>query len=307
MLSDRYGRPFLKLRYIVNDECNYKCIFCHFEGQARRQGAELTAEDYEFLSFIFHTLGVNDFKITGGEPLLRSDIDRIVRGVAKSGGSVSLTTNGYMLVKWVDRLYRAGLQKINVSIHTTDPAKYSKATGVPPYLLKEVIRGMYESVSRGIPLKINAVILRGINTDRESVKELVKLAATFNASLQFIELMPSGQGASMFMEYYEPAETLVEIITELGGRPAGLRHELHNRPLFILGGVRIEIIKNFENPTFCAGCTTMRVTSNGKLKTCIYTEPSVDLMPYIRNRDVEGIVNAVRAALLAREPRFKFY
>jgi cyclic pyranopterin phosphate synthase len=307
VLFDRYGRPFLKVRYVVNDECNYNCVFCHFEGQFRRQGAYLTAEDYGFVSSVFASFGVTDFKITGGEPLLRRDIDLVVANIAKAGAPVTLTTNGYLLKRWAERLSAAGLRRVNVSVHTVEPDKYSKITGAQPGFLNEVLRGLFKSRELGISIKLNAVVLREVNTDRKSVKELVKLASLLGASLQFIELMPSGQGADVFNQFYEPVETVAKTIAELGGRPVGLRKELHNRPVFILGGVSIELIKNYGNPTFCNGCSTMRLTSDGKLKTCIYAEPAVDLLPHIRNRDVEGLLYAVRSALAQREPRFKLY
>jgi cyclic pyranopterin phosphate synthase len=306
-LFDRYGRPFLKVRYVVNDECNYNCVFCHFEGQFRRQGAYLTAEDYGFVSSVFAYFGVADFKITGGEPLLRRDIDLVVANIAKAGAPVTLTTNGYLLKRWAERLSAAGLRRVNVSVHTVEPDKYSKITGVQPGFLNEVLRGLFKSRELGISIKLNAVVLREVNTDRKSVKELVKLASLLGASLQFIELMPSGQGADVFNQFYEPVETVAKTIAELGGRPVGLRKELHYRPVFILGGVSIELIKNYGNPAFCNGCSTMRLTSDGKLKTCIYAEPAVDLLPHIRGRDVEGLLYAVRSALAQREPRFKLY
>ncbi|ACB39013.1 GTP 3',8-cyclase MoaA [Pyrobaculum neutrophilum] len=307
MLFDRYGRPFLKLRYILNDECNYSCIFCHFEGQARRRGVYLTAEDYGFATSVFRKVGVSDFKITGGEPLLRRDIDAVVYNIAKTGGAVTLTTNGLLLERWAAKLAAAGLQRVNVSVHSTDPGMYSKVTGAPPAALKAVLRGLREARSLGISLKINVVVLRGVNTDRDSVKELVKLAASLDASLQFIELMPTGEGAHVFEQYYEPVETVAKAVAELGGRPLKLRKELHNRPIYVLAGVAIELIKNYGNASFCSGCTTMRLTSDGKLKTCIYAEPSVDLMPLIKARDEEGLLYAVKTALAQREPRFKLY
>jgi cyclic pyranopterin phosphate synthase len=307
VLFDRYGRPFQKLRYVVNDECNYNCVFCHFEGQLRRQGKGLTAEDYGFVTSVFKSLGVSDFKITGGEPLLRSDLDLVISNIAKSGAVVTLTTNGYLLRRWIDKLHAAGLRRINVSVHVADPERYSKIAGVPPGAFHEVLRGLVETRNRGISLKLNAVVMRGINTDRESIKGLIRLATSLGASLQFIELMPSGSGVKIFDDYYEPIETVVSIIEELGGRPVGVRKELHNRPLYAVAGVTVELIKNFNNPTFCSGCTTMRLTSDGKLKTCIYAEPAVDLLPYIKTRDVEGLVYAVRQALAKREPKFKLY
>lgn len=307
MVFDKYGRPFQKLRYVVNDECNYNCIFCHFEGQLRRQGRGLAAEDYGFVTSVFKSLGVSDFKVTGGEPLLRSDIDVVVSNIAKSGVVVTLTTNGYLLRKWASKLEAAGLGRVNVSVHVADSEKYSEVTGAPPSIFHEVLRGLVEMRNRGISLKLNAVVLRGVNTDRESIKRLIRLAASLGSSLQFIELMPSGSGVKIFDDYYEPIETLVSVIEELGGRPVGVRKELHNRPLYAVAGVTIELIKNFNNPTFCSGCTTMRLTSDGKLKTCIYAEPTIDLLPYIKIRDVEGLIYAIRLALAKREPKFKIY
>ena len=189
VLFDRYGRPFLKVRYVVNDDCNYNCVFCHFEGQLRRQGTYLTAEDYGFISSFFVSLGVLDFKITGGEPLLRRDIDLIVANIAKTGASVSLTTNGYLLNRWAERLSSAGLHRINVSVHTTEPEIYAKVTGTPANLLREVLSGLYKSRELGMSIKLNAVVLKDVNTDRKSVKELVKLASSLGASLQFSTLM----------------------------------------------------------------------------------------------------------------------
>jgi GTP cyclohydrolase subunit MoaA len=148
------------------------------------------------------------------------------------------------------------------------------------------------------------VVLKDINTDRKSVKDLIKLASSLGASLQFIELMPTGNGVDVFDQFYEPVETVVKAIVELGGRPVGVRRELHNRPMFVVGGVLIELVKNYGNPTFCSGCSTLRLTSDGRLKTCIYAEPAVDLLPYVKKRDVEGLLYAVRDALARREPRF---
>ncbi|MEM1887927.1 MAG: GTP 3',8-cyclase MoaA [Pyrobaculum sp.] len=307
MAIDRFGRPFLKIRYVVNDMCNYNCVFCHFEGQVKNLGTNLTAEDYRFVTEVFRSIGVEDFKITGGEPLLRRDIDYIVYNISRVGGRVTLTTNGYWLLEWVEKLRKAGLSRINVSIHTTDPERYRKITSTPPGVFKKVLMGLYESMSKGLGIKLNVVVLKNINTDRESIKDLIRLASSLGATLQFIELMPTGMGADVFNQFYEPIETVAKIITEIGGRPTSLRRDLHNRPIYEVGGVVVELIKNFNNPIFCSGCTTMRLTSDGKLKTCIYAEPAVDLLPYIKNRDVEGLLYLVKTALAMREPRFKFY
>ncbi len=306
-MFDRFGRPFLKMRYVINDECNYFCIFCHFEGQKRRQGVTLTAEDYDFVTGVFTKLGISDFKITGGEPLLRSDVGKIAESISKWGGSVSITTNGYLLRKWLPTLRKAGVRKVNISLHTPDPDRYAKITGTTPEVYREVVEGLRTSKTLGIDVKINVVVLKGINTNRDTVRRFINLALETHASLQFIELMPTGLGLNAFSQYYEPIESIVEVIKEFGAKPASLRRELHLRPIYTVAGVVVELIKNYNNPTFCSGCTTMRLTSDGKLKTCIYAEPSVDLAPHIKNRDVEGVIHTINAALRQREPKFKFY
>lgn len=305
MLFDKFGRPLLKLRVAVNDVCNYSCIFCHFEGQLRGVGRGLAPEDYSFVVDVFRELGVRDFKLTGGEPLLRSDIVDIIRLMRRDDVEISMTTNGYRLAELAPRLASAGLKRVNVSIHSLKPDLYSKVTGAPKEWLDRVVAGVKRAVEYGIGAKLNAVILRGVNTDKESVKSLVKFASSLGANVQFIELMPMGDGARAFGEYYEPAETIVEVLESLGAKPLYTRKDLHNRPIFSIGGVFVEVVKNWNNPYFCAGCTTLRLTSDGKLKPCLYREPLADLYGFIKRRDREGLIGAVKRVVALREPMFK--
>jgi len=305
VLLDRYRRPFLKMRLVINDECNYSCIFCHFEGQRRDAGELLGPSDYGFFAATLAKLGVRDYKITGGEPLLRRDVFEIIRELRRSGSEISLTTNGFLLYNSAYRLRASGLSRVNVSLHVYDPEKYSEITGVDREWFYRVVDGILEAKRSGLGIKINAVVLRGINTSEDDVRALIKFASSSDASLQFIELMPVGEGASAFGQYYEPVETGLKIVQRLGGRPIKLREELHNRPVFILAGVRIEFVKNWGNPYFCAGCTTMRLTSDGKLKPCLYKPPVVDLLPYIKSRDSDKLIDKVKEVVASREPNFK--
>lgn len=305
MLVDRYGRPFLKLRAVVNDVCNFSCIFCHFEGQARGIGRLLDASDYGFLVDVLSKIGVRDYKITGGEPLLRSDIVDIVRSMNRHDVEISMTTNGFRLAELAKELADAGLKRVNVSLHSADPEKFSKITGVPREWFKKVIRGAAAAVDAGMKVKLNAVLLRGINDDRDSLKSLVKLAASLGTSIQLIELMPVGAGSRAFKDLYAPADDVVSILEALGAKPAYTRKDLHNRPVLRLAGVDVEVVKNWNNPYFCAGCTTMRLTSDGKLKPCLYKEPAADLYDVIKKRDAEGVYDAVSRVVRIREPTFK--
>jgi len=304
-LVDRFGRPFTKLRLVVNDVCNYRCIFCHNEGQPSGVGRLLDAEDYGFLAEALAGLGVRDYKVTGGEPLLRSDVVEIVRRVSSTGSSVSVTTNGTRLWRIADELAEAGLHHINISIHSADPSKYAYITGGKPEWLGEVISAARRLRRLGVGVKLNAVVLRGINDSLTELRALRDLAASLDASIQLIELIPVGLGESVFAKLYKPIEEVVNALVGDGARPAGVRKDLHNRPVLDWGGVRVEVVKNWNNPMFCAGCTTMRLTSDGKLKPCLYAPPAADLYPAIKARDVERLVAEVRRVVALRVPRFR--
>jgi cyclic pyranopterin phosphate synthase len=305
VLVDRYGRPFLKLRVVVNDVCNFSCIFCHFEGQPRGIGRSLNADDYGFLVDVLSKVGVSDYKLTGGEPLLRGDIVDIVRKMGRGGVEISMTTNGFRLAELAEDLAAAGLRRVNVSIHSTDPERFSKVAGVPREWFYRVLAGVRAAVKAGMKVKLNAVLLKGVNEDRESLKSLVKLAASVGASLQLIELMPVGLGSKIFGDLQASADEAAELLEGMGARPAHTRKDLHNRPILRLAGVDIEIVKNWNNPYFCAGCTTMRLTSDGKLKPCLYREPVADLYGPIKERDAGKVYEAVSRAVYAREPTFR--
>ncbi|MFB6469848.1 MAG: GTP 3',8-cyclase MoaA [Vulcanisaeta sp. AZ3] len=301
MLVDNYGRPWLKLRIVVNSICNYRCLFCHFEGQSKFLNRELSAEDIGFVASVAKELGVEDFKITGGEPLLRRDIVKVVDELNSiHPKDISMTTNGYLLDIYAKDLHNHGLQRLNISLHSLDRRKYKFITGIDA--LDKVLDNIDYISNLGFKqVKLNVVVLKGLNT--YELPMMIRFAAKYGFILQLIELMPMGDGFPVFAKYYDD---LSEIINWLNrhGKLIGTRKDLHNRPIFEVDGVRVEIVKNYNNPTFCAGCTTMRLTSDGKLKTCLYKEPVIDLWPYIRARDREGLRKAIIYANYLRRPNF---
>ncbi len=161
MLIDNYGRPWLKLRIVVNSVCNYRCIFCHFEGQGKFLSRELSAEDIGFVASVAKELGVDDFKITGGEPLLRRDIVKVVDEINKVGPKdLSLTTNGYLLDVYAEELLNHGLRRLNISLHSLDRGKYRFITGVDA--LDKVLENIDYVGGLGFKqIKLNVVVLRG--------------------------------------------------------------------------------------------------------------------------------------------------
>ncbi len=291
----------LKLRIVVNDVCNFNCVFCHFEGQKPMSGV-LSPEDIGFVALAFRKLGVGDFKITGGEPLLRRDIVEVVGEIDKCGPEdISMTTNGLLLERLSSPLADAGLKRVNVSLHSLRRDRYRRIMGVDA--LERVLRGIRAAIDSGLQVKINVVLLR---ENMDEVPDIIGFASKLGARVQIIELMPVNDGITIFDSMYVDINKLVDLlVTTRGARLVGTRRDLHNRPVLEVDGVHVEIVKNWNNPTFCAACTTMRLTSDGKLKTCLYRDPAVDLYPAIRARDEEMLMDLIMRANSVREPRWR--
>ncbi len=296
-LIDRYGRVLNRARVSVTSRCNYRCVFCHNEGW--RGSDELTLGDFEFLANALVRLGIRRFKITGGEPLIRPDLPQIAMAFKKAGAEdISLTTNGYFLSEHIDRLRRA-VDRIDISLHTLDKSRYTYLMGVDG--LDRVLNGLKEACDAGFKaVKANYLVLRGINDDE--LPRLVELASKWGFSIQVIELMPLGVDPGFYAKHHDDLSSVISWL-ERHGRIIGFRR-LHNRPIYEVNGVIVEVVKNVENPIFCMGCTQIRITSDGLLKTCLYTRPILDLKPAIRRRDERALEAALRHACLLRRPRF---
>lgn len=288
MLYDAYGRPLENLRIAVTRECNYRCIFCHIEGDPigspLRPGSErpaLAPEDYEIVAIASSRLGINSFKITGGEPLVRTDIVDVVASIRSGAPSsdISMTTNGYLLSRLAHRLREAGLDRVNISIHSLRRSVYRAITGVDG--LERALRGLKAAVEAGFSqIKVNAVVLTGYNEGE--LWDLAELAREHNAILQLIELHPVGLGARRFRRFYTPLEAFERELLDRGARVE--RRSLHNRPVYKLpDGTIVEVVRPYANPLFCAGCRRVRLLADGTLSPCLnWKGPRVDLASRIR-------------------------
>ena len=300
-VADPYGRPLNNIRLAVTDECNYRCIFCHMEGEPvegpRRPGLGsplLRPGDYENIAEAGSLIGVSKFKITGGEPLVRADIVEIVEALRRGAprSEVSMTTNGYLLRGLAHRLREAGLARVNISIHSLRPSVYELITGVPG--LERALEGLREAVSTGLGVKINMVVLRGVN-DGE-VLSMAEFARSLGATLQVIELHPVGLGARFFQKYHYPLRLLEERLASMGAKVE--RRSLHNRPIYTLpSGARIEIVRPVGNPFFCAGCTRIRIGPYGDLLPCInWRGPRPLITGILRSKNLSRVEKAARIA-----------
>jgi len=308
-MEDRYHRVIDRLRISVTSRCDLKCSFCHAEGQGR-SGDDLDLKEIGTLLEAAASLGVKTVKITGGEPLLREDIADVVAVAAGCMEDVSMTTNGTRLAELAPRLRRAGLSRVNVSLPSLDAETYRGITGGER--LGRVLDGIDAAVACGLtPIKLNVVVLRGLNSDE--VPRLMDFAAGRNAVLQLIELMTSPGVA----DGYHAAHHCD--LAALEGELAGLALEaksrqLHHRmiysvPLPLNGGpappaapsCRVEVVGPQGNPVFCANCTQMRVTADGRAKPCLMTGESVDLRPLIP-QGPDAVKSGLEDAVRLRRP-----
>ncbi|MCE4628304.1 MAG: GTP 3',8-cyclase MoaA [Desulfurococcales archaeon] len=287
-VSDPYGRPLTNLRLVVTDECNYRCIFCHMEGEPvegpRRPGRGeplLLPADYGIIAAAASMIGVDKFKITGGEPLIRGDIIEIIDSIRSEArqAEISLTTNGFFLERLATRLAEAGLARANISIHSLRESRYRFITSVPG--LRRALQGLRAAIDAGIRVKINMVVLAGVNDDE--ILEMAEFAREAGAVLQLIELHPVGLGAKFFKKYFYPLSRVEKMLLEMGARKT-LR-ELHNRPIYELpSGAIIEIVRPYNNPFFCAGCTRVRIGPYGDILPCInWRGPRPVILPVLRS------------------------
>jgi len=309
VLFDRYGRPLTNLRIMITGRCNFSCFFCHMEGY--REGVEreeLTLEEVELLREASARLGINVFKITGGEPTVRRDLVDIVRVLREGGSYVSMTTNASLLHIHLPALAEAGIGHLNVSLHALSEAAFEKITGVR--LLDKVLSNIRLAREYDIPVKINFVVLRGLN--EQDIEKVIDFASEVGASVQFIELHPVGKAGRVFRSHHLPRWRVLE---KLDKRIVEIKYRvgLHNRPILVLdNGVIVEIVGPVGNYLFCAACTRVRVTYDFKLIPCLnWRGAPVEVRPKLqkaltREEKIEAIISALKDANMLREPYVKF-
>jgi len=309
MIKDSFGRPLLNLRISVTQRCNLHCPYCHREGEEKRVGnsvTEMTLEEIVRIVRVAVSLGMRKVKITGGEPLLRPDILDIVKGIAEIRDlkDLSMTTNGNLLSKYAEDLHRNGLNRVNVNIPTLDNETYHKLLGGN---LQDVLKGIKSAIDAGLdPVKLNMLILKGVNDS--DILEMMRFASENSVVLQLIELEPVNISSAYYERYHR---ALDEIESELKGKAEKVetRSDMQNRRIYHLPKVDVEVIRPIENTEFCAKCTRLRVTSDGKLKPCLMKKTDlVDVLTPIRNgEDDKKVIELFKEACRKREPFYKAF
>lgn len=300
-LKDGLGRAITYLRVSVTEQCNLACVYCKPRtGVAERaQPPAMSRNEVVQLVKVFTSLGIRKVRLTGGEPLLRRDLETIIAGISPEvEGRVHLTTNGLHLARKARALRDAGLAGVNVSLDAADAASFARLTG--KNRLGKVLAGLEAARSVGLKTKLNAVVLRGWNEDQ--ILPLTRLAQAGGFQVRFIEFMPY-QGNGWGQDQFMPAAEILRTIQE------GLGSELEEEPvlgleegparLFRIPGStgKVGVISTLS-ADFCDRCNRVRLTSQGALKACLFGNQPVDLLEPLRNHAThDDLVRLIRQAL----------
>ena len=286
-LKDSHGRVITDLRVSITDRCNYKCVYCR-TGQVGAQYAELTTEEYLRLIRNFVSLGIEKVRLTGGEPLLRRDLPAMVKELATwrapSGQplDIAITTNGHLLEDLAAPLKAAGLSRVTVSMDAVEQSTFERITRIPGSY-PAVVRGIRAAQAAGFErIKINCVLLRGFNDDQ--IEDFAHFARRENVIVRFIEFMPLEEDRLWSPAMVVPLREIVERI----GRVHPLRSLTPNAPSetarrygFTDSVGEIGIIAPVTQ-AFCGACSRIRLTSDGKIRTCLFSNIEHDLYGLMR-------------------------
>ncbi|MGA2675228.1 MAG: GTP 3',8-cyclase MoaA [Terracidiphilus sp.] len=286
-LTDSLGRVIHDLRVSITDRCNYKCVYCR-TGEVGAQYPELGIDEYLRLIRLFVDLGIAKVRLTGGEPLLRRGLVELVEEVARlrtQDGQpldLALTTNGHLLGSLAVRLKAAGLNRVTVSMDAVDAPTFERITRVPGSFTA-VLEGIRTARAAGLtPLKINCVLLRGFNDGQ--IEGFVRFAREEGVAVRFIEFMPLEEGRLWSPEIVVP---LKEIVARIGRvlplveLPPRETSETARRYTFADGVGEIGIIAPVSQ-AFCGACSRVRLTSDGKIRTCLFSQVEHDLYGRLR-------------------------
>ena len=306
-LIDPFARPISYLRVSVTDRCDFRCLYCMSENMTFLPKKELlTLEELDRMCSTFVGLGVRKLRITGGEPLVRKGIMTFFRSMTRhldSGAleELTLTTNGSQLTRFAKDLHDAGVRRINVSLDTLDPTKFSEITRWGR--LNQVLDGIRAAQDVGLRVKINAVALKGFNEDE--LFDLQSWCATEDMDLTFIEVMPMGDlgNEDRLDQYWSLKDLRARLaerftVTDLAERSGGPARYLRLEET----GQKIGLITPLTH-NFCESCNRVRLTCTGELYMCLGQEDMADLRAPLRASPDNAALEAAIRAAIARKPK----
>jgi cyclic pyranopterin phosphate synthase len=308
VLTDKFGRQITDLRISITDRCNYKCVYCRTGNEGALYG-ELPFADYLRMARVLVSLGITKIRLTGGEPLLRRGIVEFVRELSTlrtiSGGvlDLAITTNGHLLADLARPLKDSGLNRITVSMDAVDPERFTRITRVPGGF-DHVLAGIRAARDAGLwPVKVNCVLMRGFNQDQ--IVPFGMFAREEGVVVRFIEFMPLEEDRVWAPETVVPLEEILQRMAEY--RPLveipHAKSETARRYKFEDGIGEIGIIAPVSHP-FCGHCSRIRITSDGKIRTCLFSVWDHDLHELIRRgASDEALAQFIRDVVQRKEAR----
>ncbi|HSD45594.1 MAG TPA: GTP 3',8-cyclase MoaA [Pyrinomonadaceae bacterium] len=309
-MTDSYGRPIRDLRVSLTDRCNFRCFYClpHGEPPIAPKEQMLSYEEIEYVCEIFVSLGIEKLRLTGGEPMLRRDIETIIRKLSrlKTSGltDLALTTNGYFLPERAHALKEAGLDRVTISLDSLKQDVFKRMTGVD--VLDKVLAGIAAAKDAGLePIKINAVIVRGHNEDE--VADFAAFARKYDVKMRFIEFMPLDSGHEWARADVVSGQEIKERINErfpLVKLAVPRGSETSARYRFVDGAPgEIGIIAPVTEP-FCGACSRIRLTADGQIRTCLFSTVEHSLRDVVRSGASRAeIIDYIESVILKKEPR----
>jgi cyclic pyranopterin phosphate synthase len=302
-LIDTFGRRHNNLRISVTDRCNLRCTYCMPEDVVfMDRSALLTFEEITHFVRVAAPLGIDKVRLTGGEPLMRRDLTKLVRMIAEVPGlhDLGLTTNGLLLADQAQPLYDAGLRRINVSLDTLDPGRFRQLARRDG--LERVLAGIHAAQATGFdPVKVNAVIVRGVN--EQDVVPLARFAREHRLEMRYIEYMPIGAEQWERDKVYFAHEMLEQIEAAIAPLVPAEDYDPRAPAMefrYTDGSGGVGMIASVSRP-FCARCNRLRLTAEGKLRNCLFALDEVDVKPLLRERhDDAALAEAIRRNVWAK-------
>ncbi|MCH8514097.1 MAG: GTP 3',8-cyclase MoaA [Kiritimatiellae bacterium] len=298
-LSDKHGREIHYLRISLTDTCNLRCVYCMPEHMKFRPRQELmSTAEYARLLRLFHALGFDKFRFTGGEPTLHPDLIELVRLTSDLPGNplTALTTNGVLLPKLAKPLRDAGLRRVNISLDTLDPERFKQLTRRQG--LEAVLRGLNAAEDAGLEIKLNAVAVRNFN--EEDFVPLARFTLEHDWQVRFLEMMPFGNNADFQNGQRVEEQGVMGRLTRAFGPLEPVGNGLDGEAkVFRIPGAKgtVGFISPVSDP-FCGDCNRARLTADGKLRLCLLKDDEVDLLTPLRaGADNRALEKSVREGI----------
>jgi cyclic pyranopterin phosphate synthase len=301
-LVDTFGRKHDYLRISVTDQCNLRCVYCMPEEGMEFMDNEklLRFEDIVEVVRAGAQMGIHKLRITGGEPLVRRNLEQLIADLASIPGidDIGMTTNGIFLSKKAAELKAAGLNRINISLDTLDPSRFRMIARRGD--LSKVLEGIESAAKVGLePIKLNMVLLKDINDDE--IGAFLRMSLDYPLHVRFIEYMPIGHADDNWRRHYLPLIRVTEVAEELGLRIEPTGHIVGNGPsenYRIQAGVGTFGLIHPVSNHFCEQCNRLRLTADGHLKPCLYWVDELDVRPHLG--DSEALKNLFNRAMVIK-------